>query len=97
MKGRSSCRPPARSFVSSADLLKYAGYALVVLGCGIVTYFSYLFPTDALHKKSAPLPEDLHAVSYWCGHHKLHSCVLLQLDSIETLKEVLARCRMLVR
>jgi hypothetical protein len=55
---------------SDADLRKYAGYALVLLGCGAATYYSFPSPADALHKKVVPfkyvpLPEDLHTVSNW--------------------------------
>uniref|UniRef100_A0A0E0BNT0 Uncharacterized protein n=1 Tax=Oryza glumipatula TaxID=40148 RepID=A0A0E0BNT0_9ORYZ len=51
---------------SDADLRKYAGYALLLLGCGAATYYSFPLPPDALHKKAvpfkyAPLPDDLHA------------------------------------
>jgi L-galactono-1,4-lactone dehydrogenase len=53
---------------SDAELRKYAGYALLLVGCGAATYYSFPLPADALHKKAvsfryAPLPEDLHAVA----------------------------------
>ncbi|KAK3119712.1 hypothetical protein QOZ80_9AG0674150 [Eleusine coracana subsp. coracana] len=80
---------------SDAELRKYAGYALLLLGCGAATYYSFPFPADALHKKAvpfkyAPLPEDLHAVSNWSGTHEVHTRVLLQPDSIEALQDALA-------
>lgn len=80
---------------SDAELRKYAGYALLLLGCGAATYYSFPFPADALHKKAvpfkyAPLPEDLHAVSNWSGTHEVHTRVLLQPDSVEALEGALA-------
>ncbi|TVU50823.1 hypothetical protein EJB05_02214, partial [Eragrostis curvula] len=80
---------------SDAELRKYAGYALLLLGCGAATYYSFPFPADALHKKAvpfkyAPLPEDLHAVSNWSGTHEVHTRVLLQPDSVEALEDALA-------
>ncbi|XP_047048259.1 L-galactono-1,4-lactone dehydrogenase 2, mitochondrial [Lolium rigidum] len=80
---------------SDADLRKYAGYALLVLGCGAATYYSFPFPADALHKKAvpfkyAPLPDDLHTVSNWSGTHEVHTRVLLQPDSIPALEDALA-------
>ncbi|CAM0950300.1 unnamed protein product [Alopecurus aequalis] len=80
---------------SDADLRKYAGYALLVLGCGAATYYSFPFPPDALHKKAvpfkyAPLPDDLHTVSNWSGTHEVHTRVLLQPDSIAALEDALA-------
>ncbi|KAF7071579.1 hypothetical protein CFC21_076854 [Triticum aestivum] len=80
---------------SDTDLRKYAGYALLVLGCGAATYYSFPFPPDALHKKAvpfkyAPLPDDLHTVSNWSGTHEVHTRVLLQPDSIPALEDALA-------
>ncbi|ONM19844.1 galactono lactone dehydrogenase1 [Zea mays] len=80
---------------SDAELRKYAGYALLLLGCGAATYYSFPFPADALHKKAvpfryAPLPEDLHAVSNWSGTHEVHARVLLQPDSLPALEGALA-------
>ncbi|CAO2143235.1 unnamed protein product, partial [Urochloa humidicola] len=85
----------APSPASSADLRKYAGYALLLLGCGAATYYSFPFPADALHKKAvpfkyAPLPEDLHAVSNWSATHEVHARVLLQPDSLPALEDALA-------
>ncbi|KAF8664663.1 hypothetical protein HU200_054372 [Digitaria exilis] len=80
---------------SDADLRKYAGYALLLLGCGAATYYSFPFPADARHKKAvpfryAPLPEDLHAVSNWSATHEVHARVLLQPDSLQALEDALA-------
>jgi len=80
---------------SDADLRKYAGYALLLLGCGAATYYSFPFPADALHKKAvpfkyAPLPEDLHAVSNWSATHEVHTRVLLQPESLPALEDALA-------
>jgi L-galactono-1,4-lactone dehydrogenase len=80
---------------SDADLRKYAGYALLLLGCGAATYYSFPFPADALHKKAvpfkyAPLPDDLHAVSNWSGTHEVHTRVLPQPDSAQALQDALA-------
>jgi L-galactono-1,4-lactone dehydrogenase len=80
---------------SETDLRKYAGYALLVLGCGAATYYCFPFPADALHKKAvpfkyAPLPDDLHTVSNWSGTHEVHTRVLLQPDSIPALEDALA-------
>ncbi|EEC68837.1 hypothetical protein OsI_37417 [Oryza sativa Indica Group] len=80
---------------SDADLRKYAGYALLLLGCGAATYYSFPLPPDALHKKAvpfkyAPLPDDLHAVSNWSATHEVHTRVLLQPDSLPALHDALA-------
>uniref|UniRef100_A0A0E0F9F1 FAD-binding PCMH-type domain-containing protein n=1 Tax=Oryza meridionalis TaxID=40149 RepID=A0A0E0F9F1_9ORYZ len=80
---------------SDADLRKYAGYALLLVGCGAATYYSFPLPPDALHKKAvpfkyAPLPDDLHAVSNWSATHEVHTRVLLQPDSLLALHDALA-------
>ncbi|CAM0151412.1 unnamed protein product [Urochloa decumbens] len=92
LRALSSAPSPASS---DADLRKYAGYALLLLGCGAATYYSFPFPADALHKKAvpfkyAPLPEDLHAVSNWSATHEVHARVLLQPDSLQALEDALA-------
>ncbi|XP_072974763.1 L-galactono-1,4-lactone dehydrogenase 2, mitochondrial [Typha angustifolia] len=76
---------------SDAELRRYAGYFVLLLGCGAATYYSFPFPADAKHKKAqmfryAPLPEDLHTVSNWSGTHEVHTRVLLQPETLADLE-----------
>nr|CAD1817217.1 unnamed protein product [Ananas comosus var. bracteatus] len=84
-------RPFSSSVPSDAELRKYAGYFVLLLGCGAATYYSFPFPADAKHKKAqifryAPLPDDLHTVSNWSGTHEVHTRVLLQPESLPDLE-----------
>ncbi|XP_010922174.1 L-galactono-1,4-lactone dehydrogenase 2, mitochondrial [Elaeis guineensis] len=76
---------------SDAELRKYAGYFVLLLGCGVATYYSFPLPPDAKHKKAqifryAPLPDDLHTVSNWSGTHEVHTRVFLQPESLSELE-----------
>ncbi|WOL11477.1 hypothetical protein Cni_G20240 [Canna indica] len=77
--------------VSDAELRKYAGYFVLLLGCGVATYYSFPFPADAKHKKAqifryAPLPDDLHTVSNWSGTHEVRTRVFLQPENLSDLE-----------
>ncbi|KAF7147633.1 hypothetical protein RHSIM_Rhsim03G0034500 [Rhododendron simsii] len=81
--------PP--SSTSESELRKYLGYAALLLGCGIATYYSFPFPENAKHKKAqlfryAPLPDDLHTVSNWSGTHEVQTRVFLQPESLPELE-----------
>ncbi|XP_059295749.1 L-galactono-1,4-lactone dehydrogenase, mitochondrial [Lycium ferocissimum] len=78
---------------SDAELRKYIGYTLLLLGCGAATYYSFPFPENAIHKKAqlfryAPLPDDLHTVSNWSGTHEVQTRTFLQPESIEELEGI---------
>ncbi|XP_008808781.2 L-galactono-1,4-lactone dehydrogenase 2, mitochondrial [Phoenix dactylifera] len=79
--------------VSDAELRKYAGYFVLLLGCGVATYYSFPFSPDAKHKKAqifryAPLPDDLHTVTNWSGTHEVLTRVFLQPESLADLEAV---------
>ncbi|XP_074559417.1 L-galactono-1,4-lactone dehydrogenase 1, mitochondrial [Curcuma longa] len=81
------------SSISDAEIRKYAGYFVLLLGCGVATYYSFPFPEDAKHKKAqlfryAPLPEDLHTVSNWSGTHEVHTRVFHQPETLADLENV---------
>ncbi|KAG5555826.1 hypothetical protein RHGRI_006466 [Rhododendron griersonianum] len=83
--------PPSSS--SESELRKYLGYAALLLGCGIATYYSFPFPENAKHKKAhlfryAPLPDDLHTVSNWSGTHEVQTRVFLQPESLPELEAI---------
>nr|ALM02643.1 L-galactono-1,4-lactone dehydrogenase [Lycium barbarum] len=78
---------------SDAELRKYIGYTLLLLGCGAATYYSFPFPENAIHKKAqlfryAPLPDDLHTVSNWSGTHEVQTRAFLQPESMEELEGI---------
>ncbi|MCD7471088.1 hypothetical protein HAX54_011372 [Datura stramonium] len=78
---------------SDAELRKYIGYTLLLLGCGVATYYSFPFPENAKDKKAqlfryAPLPDDLHTVSNWSGTHEVRTRTFLQPESIEELEGI---------
>ncbi|XP_019187943.1 PREDICTED: L-galactono-1,4-lactone dehydrogenase, mitochondrial [Ipomoea nil] len=82
-----SSQPPS----SDAEVRKYIGYTVLVLGCAAATYYSFPFPEDAKHKKAqlfryAPLPEDLHTVTNWSGTHEVQTRTFLQPESLEELE-----------
>lgn len=84
---------PLSSSSSDSEFRKYAGYFVLVLGCGVATYFSFPFPENAKHKKAqifryAPLPEDLHAVTNWSGTHEVYARVFLQPENLEELEKI---------
>ncbi|KAK8951461.1 hypothetical protein KSP39_PZI004169 [Platanthera zijinensis] len=86
-------RTLSSSSSSDSEFQKYAGYAVLLLGCGIATYYSFPFPEDAKHKKAqifryAPLPEDLHSVTNWSGTHEVYTRVFLQPENLEELEKV---------
>ncbi|XP_027176145.1 L-galactono-1,4-lactone dehydrogenase, mitochondrial [Coffea eugenioides] len=88
--------PPLPSSATDAEIRKYLGYTLLVLGCGAATYYSFPFPEDAKHKKAqlfryAPLPEDLHTVSNWSGTHEVQTRTFLQPESLEQLEEIVKK------
>ncbi|XP_047332294.1 L-galactono-1,4-lactone dehydrogenase, mitochondrial [Impatiens glandulifera] len=85
----SSSPPPASS--PESEIRKYIGYSILLLGCGIGTYYSFPFPENAKHKKAqlfryAPLPDDLHTVSNWSGTHEVQTRVFLQPESLQELE-----------
>ncbi|XP_078152044.1 L-galactono-1,4-lactone dehydrogenase isoform X2 [Carex rostrata] len=85
-------RTVSSSSSSDSDIRKYAGYFVLVLGCGAATYYSFPFPADAKHKKAqifkyAPLPDDLHTVSNWSGTHEVATRVFIQPESIPDLEK----------
>ncbi|KAL0383475.1 UNVERIFIED_CONTAM: L-galactono-1,4-lactone dehydrogenase 1, mitochondrial [Sesamum calycinum] len=43
---------PPPSSTTDAELRKYIGYTILLLGCGAATYYSFPFPEDAKHKKA---------------------------------------------
>nr|AOW42610.1 L-galactono-1,4-lactone dehydrogenase [Solanum melongena] len=78
---------------SDAELRKYLGYTLLLLGSGVATYYSFPFSEDARDKKAqlfryAPLPDDLHTVTNWSGTHEVRTRTFLQPESIEELEKV---------
>ncbi|CAK9185912.1 unnamed protein product [Ilex paraguariensis] len=78
---------------SDAELRKYLGYTLLLLGCGVATYYSFPFPENAKHKRAqlfryAPLPEDLHTVSNWSGTHEVQTRNFLQPESLQELESI---------
>nr|GMD42996.1 L-galactono-1,4-lactone dehydrogenase, mitochondrial [Ipomoea batatas] len=82
-----SSQPPS----SDAEVRKYIGYTVLVLGCAAATYYSFPFPDDAKHKKAqlfryAPLPEDLHTVTNWSGTHEVQTRTFLQPESLQELE-----------
>lgn len=91
---------PIRGFSSStsaplseSEIRKYLGYAVLILGCSVATYYSFPFPENAKHKKAqlfryAPLPDDLHTVSNWSGTHEVQTKVFLQPESLEELQRI---------
>ncbi|OVA13745.1 FAD linked oxidase [Macleaya cordata] len=88
-----SSSPSSSTSISEKEIRKYLGYAALLLGCGIATYYSFPFPEDAKHKKAqpfryAPLPEDLHTVSNWSGTHEVQTRVFLQPESLEELEKI---------
>ncbi|NP_001275320.1 L-galactono-1,4-lactone dehydrogenase protein [Solanum tuberosum] len=85
----SSPGPPS----SDAELRKYIGYTLLVLGSAAATYYSFPFSENARDKKAqllryAPLPDDLHTVSNWSGTHEVRTRTFLQPESIEDLEGI---------
>lgn len=85
----SAAPPPAAS--SESEIRKYIGYSILLLGCGVATYYSFPFPENAKHKKAqlfryAPLPDDLHTVSNWSGTHEVQTRVFLQPESLQELE-----------
>ncbi|KAL3533643.1 hypothetical protein ACH5RR_007164 [Cinchona calisaya] len=91
-----SSPPPPPSSATDAEIRKYLGYTLLVLGCGAATYYSFPFPEDAKHKKAqffryAPLPEDLHTVSNWSGTHEVQTRTFLQPESLQQLEEIVKK------
>ncbi|KAJ4970718.1 hypothetical protein NE237_003817 [Protea cynaroides] len=90
---RSFCSSPNSIPASDAEIRKYLGYFVLLLGCGIGTYYSFPFSEDAKHKKAtlfryAPLPEDLHTVSNWSGTHEVQTRVFLQPENMEELEKI---------
>ncbi|RRT71680.1 hypothetical protein B296_00013971 [Ensete ventricosum] len=84
-------RPLSSSGASDAELRKYAGYFVLIFGCGAATYYSFPFSADAKHKKAqifryAPLSDDLHTVSNWSGTHEVHTRVFLQPETLADLE-----------
>ncbi|KAG6488250.1 L-galactono-1,4-lactone dehydrogenase, mitochondrial-like [Zingiber officinale] len=85
--------PFSSSSISDAEFRKYAGYFVLLLGCGVATYYSFPLPEDAKHKKAqlfryAPLPEDLHTVSNWSGTHEVHTRNFHQPETLAALENV---------
>ncbi|KAJ3681053.1 hypothetical protein LUZ60_015542 [Juncus effusus] len=77
---------------ADSEFRKYAGYFLLLVGCGAATYYSFPLSYD-IHKKAqvfkyAPLPEDLHTVSNWSGTHEVSTRVFIQPESLEELEKV---------
>ncbi|XP_021744521.1 L-galactono-1,4-lactone dehydrogenase, mitochondrial-like [Chenopodium quinoa] len=89
----SSLSSDPTSSSSAAETRKYIGYALLLLGCGVGTYYSFPLPENTKHKKAqlfkyAPLPDDLHTVSNWSGTHEVHTRNFLQPESISDLEKL---------
>ncbi|KAK4412885.1 L-galactono-1,4-lactone dehydrogenase, mitochondrial [Sesamum alatum] len=87
--------PPSSS--TDAELRKYIGYSILLLGCGAATYYSFPFPENAKHKKAqlfryAPLPPDLHTVSNWSGTHEVQTRTFVQPETISELEAVVKEC-----
>lgn len=87
----SSTTPSSSS--TEAEIRKYIGYSVLLLGCGAATYYSFPFPDNAKHKKAqlfryAPLPEDLHTVSNWSGTHEVQTRTFLQPETLEELESI---------
>ncbi|KAL2501812.1 L-galactono-1 [Forsythia ovata] len=89
--------PPPPSSSTDAELRKYLGYTLLLLGCGAATYYSFPFPEDAKHKKAqlfryAPLPPDLHTVSNWSGTHEVQTRTFIQPETLQELESIVKDC-----
>nr|XP_043609606.1 L-galactono-1,4-lactone dehydrogenase, mitochondrial [Erigeron canadensis] len=87
--------PPPLSAASStsSETRKYLGYAALLVGCAVGTYYSFPFPENAKHKKAhlfrwAPLPDDLHTVVNWSGTHEVQTRVFKQPESLKELEEI---------
>jgi L-galactono-1,4-lactone dehydrogenase len=85
-------RSLSSSSAADSESRRYAGYFILILGCGAATYYSFPLPTDAKHKKAqifkyAPLPDDLHTVSNWSGTHEVATRVFIQPESIPDLEK----------
>lgn len=88
---------PPPSSTTDAELRKYIGYSILLLGCGAATYYSFPFPEDAKHKKAqlfryAPLPPDLHTVSNWSGTHEVQTRTFVQPETVSELEAVVKEC-----
>ncbi|XP_051138739.1 L-galactono-1,4-lactone dehydrogenase, mitochondrial [Andrographis paniculata] len=99
LAGRGFCSVPTPppSSTTDAEVRKYIGYTILLLGCGAATYYSFPLPEDAKHKKAqlfryAPLPPDLHTVSNWSGTHEVRTRTFLQPESIDELDAVVKDC-----
>ncbi|KAK6945194.1 FAD linked oxidase, N-terminal [Dillenia turbinata] len=84
---------PQSSSSTEAEIRKYLGYTVLLIGCGIATYYSFPFPVNARDKKAqifryAPLPDDLHTVSNWSGTHEVKTRTFLQPESLEELEKI---------
>ncbi|CAA2981262.1 L-galactono-1,4-lactone dehydrogenase, mitochondrial [Olea europaea subsp. europaea] len=89
--------PPPPSSSGDAELRKYLGYTLLILGCGAATYYSFPFPEDAKHKKAqifryAPLPPDLHTVSNWSETHEVQTRTFIQPETLRELESIVKDC-----
>ncbi|KAK6941733.1 FAD linked oxidase, N-terminal [Dillenia turbinata] len=85
--------PPQSSSSTEAEIRKYLGYTVLLIGCGIATYYSFPFPENARDKKAqifryASLPDDLHTVSNWSGTHEVKTRTFLQPESLEELEKI---------
>ncbi|KAI3471649.1 hypothetical protein Pfo_028299 [Paulownia fortunei] len=88
---------PTTLSTTDAELRKYLGYTLLLLGCGAATYYSFPFPENAKHKRAqlfryAPLPPDLHTVSNWSGTHEVQTRTFVQPETISELEAVVKEC-----
>eukprot|EP00252_Welwitschia_mirabilis_P014337 TRINITY_DN31509_c0_g1_i1.p1 TRINITY_DN31509_c0_g1~~TRINITY_DN31509_c0_g1_i1.p1 ORF type:complete len:620 (-),score=105.95 TRINITY_DN31509_c0_g1_i1:157-2016(-) len=75
------------SYSENEEILKYVGYAVLLVGCGLATYYNFPYHR---YKKNKPSPlsnePEVHTVTNWSATHEAQTRVYAQPESVEELE-----------
>lgn len=72
---------------ADSEFSKYVGYALLLIGCGAATYYTFPYPAPKpSEESSATSSEEEHIVTNWSGTHEVRTRVYAQPESLAELE-----------
>eukprot|EP01018_Ginkgo_biloba_P030113 Gb_36463 [translate_table: standard] len=77
------------TFGEDSEFKKYVAYAVLLVGCGLLTYYTFPYPDKdkPVRKPRVSMPEE-HTISNWSGTHEVHTRVFIQPENLEELEVI---------
>lgn len=72
---------------ADSEFTKYVGYALLLIGCGAATYYTFPYPPPKPSDESSSTSvEEEHTVTNWSGTHEVRTRVYAQPENLAELE-----------